>query len=558
MGPGTLLTALTIKDLAVVRQLDVEFDSGLTVLTGETGAGKSILIGALGLALGERADSSMVRNGAKKASVTASVDISKLPKLRHLFEENELDYLDECILRRVVNADGRSRAYCNATPIPVHLLKQIGEHLVDIHAQHAQQSLLRSETQTALLDGFGRHEKELEAVSKAASWWRELREQQKALLGGVDNVASRIDFLRYQLNEIEQLEINDESLKDLDAEHRRIANGAKMIESCEQALRAIAESPDNARQLVNNAITAVRNILEFDSELGSISEALDAALINIEEAARELAYFQQTLEVDPIRLEQIERRLQANQDLARKHQCKPEELPEKYQALAEELDTLSNREQRINEIDSQLEQALQSYRDTALKLHKKRVKAAKELGAEVSSRIRELGIPHGQFAVSIEHQPDKQPGATGNDNIEFIVTANPDQPLKPIRKVASGGELSRISLALQVATSQSSEIPTLVFDEVDTGIGGPTAATVSRYLLTLAESRQILSITHLAQVASAGNHHLFVGKQVAKGTTETMLTVLNAKQREQEIARMLGGEKVTDNSLAHARELLSA
>ena len=553
-----MLTALTIKDLAVVRQLDIEFEQGLTVLTGETGAGKSILIGALGLALGDRADSSMVRSGCDKASVTASIDISKLPKLRRLFDDNELDYQNDCILRRVVSADGRSRAYCNATPIPVQLLKQIGEQIVDIHAQHAQQSLLRTSAQLSLLDGFGKHDKELKAVAEAARDWQGWREQQKSLLGGVENVGSRIDFLRYQLNEIDQLEIGEDTINDLDTEHRRIANGARMIESCEHALRAIAESPNNARQSVSDAITAVRNIVEFDSQLESIAQALDQALINIEEASRELAHFQQTLEVDPARLEQLERRLQALQDLARKHHCKPQDLPAKYQALADELDSLSNREERISEVEENLERALSSYRDKARKLHKKRLKAAQALSEEVTERIQELGIPHGQFSVALEHKIDKQPGDSGTDDVEFLVTANPDQDLKPIRKVASGGELSRISLAIQVATSQSSEIPTLVFDEVDTGIGGPTAATVSRYLRTLAEDRQILSITHLAQVASAGDHHLYVGKHVKKGTTETLLTTLDSKQREQEIARMLGGEKVTDNSLAHARELLSA
>ena len=516
-----MLTALTIQDLAVVRHLDVEFKRGLTVLTGETGAGKSILIGALGLALGERADSSMVRSGCEKASVTACFDVSDLTKLRPLFDENELDYHDECILRRVVNADGRSRAYCNATPIPVQLLKRIGEYFVDIHAQHAHQSLLRKSTQTTLLDGFGKLEKDLALVSEAASNWQTLRAQLEALLDGVDNVASRIDFLRYQINEIEQLEISADSLHELDAEHRRIANGAKMIESCERALTALAESPNNARHLVQDALSAVQTIAEYDSQLDSIAQALEQASINIEEASRELAYYQQTLEVDPVRLDQLERHMQALQDLARKHHCKPDELPEKYQALAQELDTLSNREQRVDELENALVEALTNYHECALKLHKKRIKVAKALSEEVTNRIRELDIPHGQFAVTIEHQTDKQPSAIGSDDIEFVVTANPDQALKPIRKVASGGELSRISLAISVATSQTSEIPTLVFDEVDTGIGGPTAATVSRYLKALAKDRQILSITHLPQVASSGEHHLFVGKQVVKGSTET-------------------------------------
>jgi DNA repair protein RecN (Recombination protein N) len=553
-----LLTALTIQDLAIVRHLDIEFQRGLTVLTGETGAGKSILIGALGLALGDRADSSMVRGGCDKASVTATVDISTLTGLRQLFDEHDIDYQDDCILRRVVNADGRSRAYCNATPIPVQLLKKIGEHIVDIHAQHAQQSLLRKPSQTALLDGYGKLKQPLAAVANAAKTWRALREEQKSLLGGVDNVAARIDLLRYQLDELEQLDVDSNSLEQLDVEHRRIANGAKMIESCELALHAITERPENARKLVNEAHQAVQSISAYDEKLQSVLAALEQASINIDEASHELAYFQQTLEVDPIRLEQLELRMQAIQDLARKHHCKSAELPAKSAAIAEELHALNNRETRINELDEALNNALASYHKAASSLHNKRTKAAKALGAEVTSRIRELDIPHGEFAISVEHEPDKQPNAGGSDDIEFLVTANPDQDLKPIRKVASGGELSRISLAIQVATSGSSEIPTLVFDEVDTGIGGPTAATVCRYLKTLAEHRQILSITHLAQVASGGDQHLFVGKQVTKGTTQTSLKSLNDEQRIEEIARMLGGESVTENSRAHARELLTA
>lgn len=551
-----MLRALTIQDLAIVRHLDIEFSSGLTVLTGETGAGKSILIGALGLALGDRADSSMVRSGAEKASVTATVDITNLTGIRQLFDQNDIDFHDECILRRVVSADGRSRAYCNSTPIAVSLLKQIGERLVDIHAQHAQQSLLRKASQISLLDGFGKLEKTRLEVTQAAKQWQELRAEQKSLLGGVENVAARIDLLRYQLDELEQLEIGGASLEQLDAEHRRIANGAKMIESCEVALHAISEQPENARKLVNDAQQAIQSISTFDDQLQSVLTALEQALINIDEAARELAYFQQTLEVDPIRLEQLEQRMQAIQDLARKHQCKNEELPDRAIAIAEELNALNNREARINEVDQALHDALKKYQKSALALHKKRKKAAKALGEEVTARIRELGIPHGEFAVSVDHETDRPPNLGGSDDIEFLVTANPDQALKPIRKVASGGELSRISLAIQVATSRSSEIPTLVFDEVDTGIGGPTAATVCRYLKTLASHRQILSITHLAQVASGGDQHVFVGKQVLDGITETSLTRLGDEQRIDEIARMLGGESITENSRAHARELL--
>lgn len=553
-----MLRALTIQDLAIVRHLDIEFLPGLTVLTGETGAGKSILIGALGLALGDRADSTMVRSGSEKASVTATVDISALSGLRQLFDENDIDYQDECILRRVVSADGRSRAYCNATPIAVQLLKKIGEHIVDIHAQHAQQSLLRKSTQTNLLDGFGKLEKALAEVAKAAKKWQAIRVEQKSLLGGVDNVAARVDLLQYQLEELEQLEVDETSLEQLDVEHRRIANGAKMIESCEVALHAITERPHNARNLVSEAQQAIQSISAYDDQLQSVLAALEQALINVDEAARELAYFQQTLEVDPIRLEQLERRMQAIQDLARKHQCKSEELPARTAAIAEELNLLNNREARINELEEGLKEAQANYNKAALALHKKRTKAAKALGEEVTTRIRELGIPHGQFAVNVTRESDRLPNPGGSDDVEFLVTANPDQDLKPIRKVASGGELSRISLAIQVATSRSSEIPTLVFDEVDTGIGGPTAATVCRYLKTLASHRQILSITHLAQVASGGDQHLFVGKQVSKGITQTSLDTLDNNQRIEEIARMLGGESVTENSRAHARELLSA
>jgi len=551
-----VLKALTIQDLAVVRHLDVEFESGLTILTGETGAGKSILIEALGLALGDRADSSMVRASADRAAVSATFDIATNEGLKMFLRANDLEDESHCILRRVMGADGRSRAYCNASPVPVALLKQIGEFLVDIHGQHAHQSLLRRAIQRELLDEFGRCGKHTDAVAAAYGEWREVGQQLESLSDGADDVPSRIDLLRFQAEEIERLDITPESLSKLEAEHRRVAHAAHLLEGCDAAVDYAFGPQDSALSSTVKAAAVLTELSAIDDTLPAVVDLLDQAMINLEEAERELTRLRANIDTDPRRLQEIDTQLQSIQDIARKHRCDAGDIPDRLVQIRIELDELSNREEKIQRLNEALAVASGAYGTAAGELHRSRVRAAKKMARDISRRLRELGITHGEFDVSVEHN-GRVPSAHGDDDIEFLVTANPDLPLKPLKKVASGGELSRVSLAIQVATTGSSGIPVLVFDEVDTGVGGPTAEIVAQYLNALAEQRQILCITHLPQVASAGDHHLSIGKIVVGGITQTTVRCLDAEERIEEIARMLGGKRITEKAREHARELLT-
>lgn len=539
-----------------MRHLDVEFETGLTILTGETGAGKSILIEALGLALGDRADSSMVRAASERASVSATFDITTNEILKTFLRDNDLEDDGQCILRRVMSADGRSRAFCNASPVPVQLLKQIGEFLVDIHGQHAHHSLLRRPIQRELLDEFGRCDKHLGAVEQAYHRWRDIGLQIEQLSHGAEDVPSRIDLLQFQADEIEALNVTAQSLAELEAEHRRIGHAARLIEGYDSAENHAFNTEGSALAGTVKAAGVLRDLSTIDDALIPVVELLEQASINLEEAEREFSRLRANIETDPRRLREIDANLGTIQDIARKHRCEPKEIPERLTAIRLELEDLSNREQKIQQLNTELVVALATYTDAAKALHRSRVRAAKKMDGEITKRLRELGIPHGEFLVQVA-TIGGQPSAHGDDDIEFLVTANPDLPVKPLRKVASGGELSRISLAIQVATTGSSGIPVLVFDEVDTGVGGATAEVVSEYLRTLAEQKQILCITHLPQVASAGDHHFSIGKIVASGITETTISDLDRDERIEEIARMLGGQRITEKAREHARELLT-
>ncbi len=551
-----MLKALTIQQLAIVRHLDVEFENGLTILTGETGAGKSILIEALGLALGDRADSSMVRTSADRASVSATFDIASNIDLKAFLRNNDLEDSDECLLRRVMSPDGRSRAFCNASPIPVQLLKQIGEFLVDIHGQHAHQSLLRGSIQRSLLDEFGSCNSYLHAVEQAYHQWRDIGQQLDELSHGGEDVPRHIDLLQFQAKEIEALKITEENLAELEVEHRYVGHAARLIEGYDSAETYAFNTEGGALEGTIKAAGTLRDLIVIDAGLVGVVELLDQAAINLEEAEHEFSRLRANIETDPKRLQEIDKQLGAIHDIARKHRCEPKEIPERLKAIRLELDALDNREGKIRKLSSELDLALNTYTEAAKDLHKHRFQAAKKMDNEITKHLRELGIPHGNFSVSVE-PIGGTPSPYGDDEIEFLVTANPDLPIKPLKKVASGGELSRISLAIQVATTGSSGIPVLVFDEVDTGVSGATAEVVSEYLQHLANKRQILCITHLPQVASAGDHHFSIGKTFTDGITETTITDLEPGQRVEEVARMLGGQRITNKAREHARELLT-
>lgn len=553
-----MLKALTISDLAIVRQLDLELESGLTVITGETGAGKSILIDALALALGDRADSSLIRGDAERATITAVFEVGGYSRLQALLAEHGLDQDSECILRRVISADGRSRAFCNAAPIPVQLMKQIGELLVDIHGQHAHHSLLRREVQRELLDDYGKLNVQADAVAEAYHHWHELQQEQQRLEAGGTDITTRCELLQFQLDELAALKLSPEELVRLETEHRRLAHATRLVSGCEEAEARVFSGERSAMRTIAQTRASFNELTHIDAGLKPIAELFDQALINLEEAERELGHYRDALDLDPVRMEQLEQRLQALHDIARKHRCDVNELAVIQERLAAELATLVNREARSQALVQALDEARRQYQEVAQQLHAGRVKAVQKMNKEITSHLRELGMPHGKFVVALAAATPTAPSSHGIDDIEYLVTTNPDLAPRPLRKIASGGELSRISLAIQVATASASGIPVLVYDEVDTGIGGRIASVVGEHLRRLASGRQVLCITHLPQVASAGTQHLLLGKTVVNGATVTTVTALDAAARVEEIARMLGGERVSDHARAHARELLAS
>lgn len=551
-----MLQQINIKDLAIVSTLEVELHPGMTVLTGETGAGKSILVDALGLVLGDRADSGMIRTGCDRAEITAIFDTHKLPAVIDWLKENALDDDGQCIMRRVLMNNGSSRAFINGSPAPLKSLQQLGELLVDIHGQHAHQSLLRRDHQRQLLDEFAAHGKL--ALNTATSFhaWHETEQKLSALQSQAHERGARIDLLQYQLNELSNLQLGENELDNLLQEHGLLSNSGRIIEQCSKALGNLDDNEDAALSLINRAHQDLVEFADLDKGLKESCELLDNAAIQISEALSALRHYADNLELDPNRLDYLDRRLQEIHDLARKYRCKPEKLHALQQQHQLELDELANADTHLSDLEQQVIRLRDVYFKQANSLSKARQKAAKKLGQQVSEGMHSLGMPNGLLLVEVERLADERASAHGIDRIEFLVTANPGHPPRPLAKVASGGELSRISLAIQVATASCTQVPTLIFDEVDVGIGGGTAEIVGRMLRGIGAKQQVLCVTHLPQVASQGNHHLRVEKGTQGKEIHTALSALEGEARIEEIARMLGGIKITDHTLAHAREMI--
>lgn len=552
-----MLTALSVQNLVVVREVEIEFGPGLTVLSGETGAGKSIIIEALGLALGERADSALIRVGAERATVSASFDLGALPALRALLESHELEAGDECVLRRVLTRDGRSRAFVNQSSVPLALLRELGERLVDIHAQHASQRLLRRETQRELLDAYAALGAEVAAVAAAHGRWRIAGEALADLERGGGG-QERIELLRYQADELRAARVDAAEIGALETEHRRLAHGAANREHCAALRQALADDEQGAVAALRVATHRARGLARTAPEADALIELVEQALVGAEEAARELERVEAQFEVDPQRLARLDQRLAELHALARKHQVAMDELPALLGRLEEELARYDRRDGERQALLAARAEALAAHAATAAALSARRAAAATTMAADIATRLHTLGIPHARFEVRVEPLEDSPPAAHGRDRVEYEVATNPDQAAGPIQRVASGGELSRIGLAIQAATAGHSGVPVVVYDEVDSGIGGTTALTVGRSLRDVARHCQVLCITHSPQVASAGDRHVKVSKEVRGGSTETTLRVLERRAREEEIARMLGAAAATRASLAHARDLMAA
>lgn len=553
-----MLMNLQVRDFAIVDRIDIEFDPGMTVLTGETGAGKSILVDALGLVLGERGSAQLVRDGAKRAEFAAEFDVADLPAVRAWLDEHALDLEDDCLLRRVIGADGRSRAFINGNSVPLSQLKALGELLLDIHGQHFHQSLGRRDIQRDLLDHFGGLLDDRAKVESQYAAWRGLADRLQNLTAAEADRASRLDLLTFQLQELESLALEASEVGELHSERQKLQNSGKLVEGVGSALDGLFDNESgNANSLVADAVRSIEHLVEFDASLSPVLEMLNSASIQVTEAAESLRRYGESIDMDPTRRDWIEERLDAVQTIARKHRVNGDELPELADRLRSEHDELSHAEERGRELEGQAAAAKAEFLQRAKSLSKARARTAGEFSAAVTDAMHGLGMPGGVFQVALSTFDDDAAKAWGLDNIEFLISANPGQAPQSLAKIASGGELSRMSLSIQVIASDGSAIPTMVFDEVDSGVGGGVAEMVGRRLQELGAKRQVLCVTHLPQVASLADQHFRISKVTDGKSTRTRVHVLGKGERIEELARMLGGVEITRKTLEHAEEMLA-
>ncbi len=552
-----MLRHLSIKDFAVVRATELEFGPGMTVVSGETGAGKSLMVDALGFLSGLRADSGVVRHGAARAELSAEFALDALEGARRWLADNELDDEEHCQLRRVIRADGGSRAWINGRPVTLSQLSELAALLVEIHGQHEQQALLTRPSQLALLDAYAGNVDERRAVRAAAASWQALVDEADALSQQGD-VSDRIGFLEHQLRELEREDLEPESIAALGASHRRQAHASALLAACEAAgARLNGEEGGSALDLLQQIRAELGRVAEHDPRLGEVDALIDSATIQLQEALGLLDRVHDDLDADPEQFEDNERRLGRLHDLARKHRVAMDELGAQRDRMQAEVEQLRGADVRLQKLAGEIEKAVAAWRAQAGALSASRQRAATELSTTTTGLIAELGMGGGQFLIQLEPQDTGKPDAQGAERVEFLVAANAGQPPRPLRKVASGGELSRISLAIEVAALDLDAVPTMVFDEVDSGIGGAVADIVGQKLRALGEKRQVLCVTHLPQVASKGHAHYRVSKAPVEGMTQSAVERLDTRAREEELARMLGGVEVSKEARAAARKLLS-
>ena len=552
-----MLTQLQIRDFAIIESAELELSAGLTALTGETGAGKSILVDAVMLAIGARADAGVVRHGCERAEISAVFDLTGNAAARAWLREQELDEDGEVILRRTIGSDGRSRAYINGQTQPLQQVRALGERLIDIHGQQEFLTLTRREAQRDLVDAHGGHSELLTPVADLARQLRTLDKELLTLRGAASDRDSRLDLLRYQVQELAALSLESGEVDQLLAESQRLAHRGRLAQSAQAALGFLYEGEGHdAHALVGRAVATLRPVADLDPKLSPAIALVDEALIPLKEAGRALADYLDSLEVDPRRQEFVESRIASIEQLARKHRVAPEALHAVLGDLERELTALERADITVVELERQAAAMRAEYDRAASALTEAREAAAQALARSVTALMRGLGMPGGVFEIAVGLQ-DGAPDPAGRDVIEFLVSANPGQPPKPIAKVASGGELSRISLAVQVAAAHQSAGPScMIFDEVDAGVGGAVAEMVGRELGALGRRGQALCVTHPPQVASQADHHLRVAKLSDGKTSRTRLSVLSSEERVEELARMLAGVEVTDTARSHARELL--
>ena len=554
-----MLTQLAINNFAIVRQLEIELTKGMSVITGETGAGKSIAIDALGLCLGQRIETSMVREGQERAEICATFFIEPTNPAYQWLQEQELqdpDNPSDCILRRVINADGRSKAFINSTPVSASQLKEIGQYLIHLNGQHASQLLLKNDYQLQLVDTFAHHHDLLAQMREDYRTWKNLQTQVKTFQQKVTENEAKKQLLQYQVEELDEFALRPNEYLELEEDQRRLSNSEQLTQLSQSALQLLSENETvSIDSMLYRATQYIDELSELDPRYASVQTMLNDALIQVQEATSEVQHLASHIEQDPMLLQEIEQRLSQALQLARKHNVKPEELVEWHQKLKAELTALLDFSESEERLILEEKAAFEKMQHTAKQLHESRCQAAEKLAQQVTHSIKGLAMENAEFFIEVNSDLTKV-ASNGADNIVFTLLSNLGQQAQPLAKVASGGELSRISLAIQVLTSDQSAIPTLIFDEVDVGISGKTASVVGKLLRQLGDKCQVLCVTHLPQVACHGHHQFNVEKFTVDDKTETKMTALSQEERVPALARLLGGSEITDLALANAQEML--
>ncbi len=553
-----MLTQIAIQNFALVKSLQLDFNTGMTVITGETGAGKSIILDALGLTLGDRGDASWVRPGCDRAEISARFSLNQHPEAITWLQDQDLDDdSGECLLRRVISKEGRSRGYINGTPCTLAQLRELGQQLINIHGQHEHHSLLQADYQRQLLDLYAGAQPLQEQLQQRYQRLRQLAQERQRLLQLQNELKGRAELLRYQVEELALLAPREGEFEELELEHQQLSHAEQNLYNCHQLLN-LCEQPDQPSLLAlcGQAEQLLSQLQCHHPDLADAPELLGSARIQLEELCHNLNRFVDGFEADPVRLQEVEQRIGALYQQARKHQCQPEQLPEHLNALSTELAGLDACDDQLHELQTQERQAAKDYRALAEKLSKQRQRFAKSLARAVTEHMQALGMAGGYFNIALLAYGDNKARPYGQEEVEFRVMTNPGHPEQALSRVASGGELSRVSLAIQVICAQTAAIPALVFDEVDVGIGGPTAEKIGRLLRQLSSSGQVLCVTHQPQVAAQGHCHMHVHKLQGNRTTHSQVRRLEGEERIAELARMIAGEQLTEHSLAHAAALL--
>ncbi len=554
-----MLTNLNIKNFIIIESLDLEFKNGLTVVTGETGAGKSIIIDAIELALGSRSDSLFIGKFSDRCDISLSFSIHKLIDVHSWLKENEFYNEEECIIRRVITNEGRSKAFINGYPCTLQQIKELANLLITIHGQHQHQALHKRQHHRELLDNYAQNQSLVEQINQLYQEWSTLHSKILELKNQNNDNTAQLELLTYQVEELNEVNLREGEYLLLDLEHKQLAHAESHIAECNSALEKLSTHDEtNALSLINTAQHHLQS-LPFKSEaINRAIELLNHSIIHTEEAISEIRSALEHNEINPERLNALDQRIQKIIDLSRKHRCAPDDLYHTHLKLKYQLDELQNKDINLEKLESKLTELSEHYFKIASELKKRRMNSAKKLGKNISEKMQELSLSGSQLDIQFSDHEDNLPHPFGSENVEFYVRTNAGMPLQPLNKVASGGEISRIALAIYVITAQQMTTPTLVFDEVDVGIGGGTADIVGKLLKQLSAEAQVLSITHLPQVAAHGHHHLRVHKIQDDNTTHTSIAELAPSERVQEIARMLGGTKITDKTLAHAQEMVFA